>query len=195
MTAPLGASASSSLFEASRPFCSRGTSAPFLRPYRATLGSRASRRVLKGAAGTVRPPPPGWAMSNQLRGQGALWTERDKRPCVRYGLLIYLALHPHAERTPRSLVLGGVSSRSPAAARPLAAGSAARACTGFRLTSNLRGPATGTRSRLTWVLRGPALSSHQPRPPRPAETEDCSGVAQPPAAEPGMHPRQRRGHG
>ena len=86
-------------------------------------------------------------MSNQLRGQGALWTERDKRPCVRYGLLIYLALHPHAERTPRSLVRGaggGVSSRSPAAARPLAAGSAARARTGARLTASLRGPAAGT---------------------------------------------------
>ena len=184
-----------SLFGASRPSSSRGTSASFLRPYRATLGSSASRRVSKGAAGTVHPPPPQWAMSNQLRGQGALWTERDKRPCVRYGLLIYLPLHPHAERAPRSLVLGGVSSRSPAAARPLAAGSAARACTGSRLTSNLSGPATGTTFRFTWVLRGLALSSRQPRSPRPAETEDCSGVAQPPAAEPGMHPRQRRGHG
>ena len=117
MTASLGASAFSSLFRASRPSSSRGAGAPFLRSCRATLGSRASRRVSKGAAGTVRPPPPGWAMSNQLRGQGALWTERDKRPCVRYGLLIYLALHPHAERTPRSLVRGG---SAPGAPLPLA---------------------------------------------------------------------------
>lgn len=113
-------------------------------------------------------------MSNQLRGQGALWTERDKRPCVRCGLLIYRPLHPLAERTPRSPVLGGGSSRSPAAARPLAAVSAGWAHTGSRLTSSLRGPAPVTGSRLTWVLRDPAPSSRQPRPPNPAGTADSA---------------------
>lgn len=107
-------------------------------------------------------------MSNQLRGPGALWTERDKRPCVRCGLLIY---RPHQPPPPPHRLSGRLgpqcwegSAPSPAAARPLAAGSAAWS----RLTSNLRGPASSTGFRLTWVLCSPAPSFHQPRPLRPA---------------------------
>ena len=197
MTAPLGASTSSSLFGARRRSSSRGTSALFLlHTYPATLRGSACQRVLKGAAGTAGPPPPRWAMSNQLRGLGALWTERDKRPCVRCWLLIYRPLHPLAERTPRFPVLGGVSSRSPAAARPLAAGSAAWACTGSRLTSNLQMaplPAQGSDSPGSSVAPVPAPASPYPR--AQGNRRLRSGAAQPPAGEPGMHPRQRRGRG
>lgn len=175
MTARLGSSASSSLLWARRQSSCQGTSAFFfLHPYPATLGGGASRQG--GAAETAGPPPPRWAMSNQLRGQGALWTERDKRPCVRGGLLIYRPLHPPSERTPRSPVLGGGSSQRPAAARPLAAGSAAWALKGSRLTSSLRGPTPATGSRLTWVLRSPAPSSGQPGHPRLAGTADLAGA-------------------
>lgn len=71
--------------------------------------------------------------------------------------------HP-AERTPGSPLQGWGSSRSPIAARPLAAGSAARVRIGSRDTWSLRGTAPGTGSRLTWVFCVPGPSPCQADP-------------------------------
>lgn len=73
---------------------SRETSGLFPLVYPATLRGGASCHASRGGAADRRPTPPRWAMSNQVRGQGALWTVRDKRPCVCCWLLIYRPLHP-----------------------------------------------------------------------------------------------------
>lgn len=70
--------------------------------------------------------------------------------------------------------VGREQLQSPAAARPLAAGSSAWVRIGSRLTSSLRGPAPGTGSQLTWVLRGSAPSSRQPGLPSPGVTADSA---------------------
>lgn len=73
--------------------------------------------------------------------------------------------------------------QSPAAARPLAAGSSAWVCIGSRLTSSLRGPAPGTGYQLTWVLRGPAPSTRQPGLPSPGVTADSAATLLRPGPE------------
>lgn len=90
MTAPLRASAFSSPLRARRHSRSGGSaSSSSFTPTPPPWGEVPVGGSPGGAAETACPPPPGWAMSNQLHGQGALWTERDKRPCVHDGLLIY----------------------------------------------------------------------------------------------------------
>lgn len=128
------------------------------------------------AAETGCPPPPGWAISNQLLGQGALWTEPDKRPCVHCGLLIYRPLHPlyrahsrvpsagrgqlpepHRRSPPGGWERSVGSHRVPAHLEPLLASSP------YRVSAHLGPP---------W----PRPSSCQARPPSPEETADSVGT-------------------
>lgn len=137
-----------------------------------------------GAAGS----PAGWAMSNQRGGQGALWTERDKRPSVRAGLLI----DRPGLGSPRREDGAGVRSL----ARPLArclrlervpqprASAPWRPAPGSGLPSRPR-----SRSRLTW---GPSRSdSLGPASRRAPHAGDAAPGRR--AREPGMSPRERRG--
>lgn len=184
MTAPLGASTCSSLFGARTRSSSRGTSALFLlHPYPATLRGSACQRVLKGAAGTAGPPPPRWAMSNQLRGQGALWTERDKRPLC--ALRVTDLPSPSPPRRADAQVPSAGRGQLPEPRRRSPPGGWERGLGLHRVPAHLEpldGPAPGTKFRLTWVLRGPGPSSRQPLPPRPGRPKtplwSCSAPGQ-----------------
>lgn len=113
-------------------------------------------------------------MSNQLGGPGALWTERDKRPCVRGGLLIYRLATPSshipAARMPRSLRRDGATPALVALA-PWRRGRSPGAH-GCWLTSNLRGCAafassSAPRSQLPASHdRGPQAAGAPLRPRR-----------------------------
>lgn len=91
-------------------------------------------------------PPPRWAMSNQPRGQGALWTERDKRPCVHCGLLIYRPLHPLPPGGRPGPLRREGQSPQPRRRSPPGGWERSPGPKGFRLTSSLRdsAPCTGS---------------------------------------------------
>ena len=98
---------------------------------------------------------------------------------------------PPAERTPRSSVLGGVSSQSRRRSPP---GGWERSL----VPAHLEPPWTRFQHRVPTHLGPLQPGSQLPPAPTPAPSGDgrlSPGAAQPRAGEPGMHPRQRRGRG
>lgn len=144
MTETFGASAPSSLPPARRqPQGQARLSSP-------TLAGPAWGEVrINGSPGQLHRaslPPPRWAMSNQPRGQGALWTERDKRPCVHCGLLIYRPLHPLPPGGRPGPLRREGQSPQPRRRSPPGGWERSPGPKGFRLTSSLRdsAPCTGS---------------------------------------------------
>lgn len=150
------------------------TSSLFSHPYQVTLRGRGEAAgPPRRAAETAGPPPLGWAISNQLGGQGALWTERDKRPCVHRRLLIYRPFHPPTlpSGRPGPLCWEGAAPRSYATARPLAAGPRSPRAGVAPL------PAQGRDSPGFSAVSLPAPAGHDPRAQRGPETGPWSSSA------------------